>query len=297
MLPSATSRLTAVRIRLALRNPAYVFFSVLMPIAFLFGFFLIFGHAGPRAVPYLLAAVVALSVMGSFWGLSLQLVLFREQGILRRFRLAPIGPAPLLTSSILANFVLTVPTLVAEFVIARWLFRLQHWGSLASVIVLAVLGAAAFSALGLIVASVTNSLQETQVINNALWSLFFFLSGATVPLPVFPPWMQKAAFFLPATYLVTGLERAMVMGAGLRAVAEETIALGISFLAAFEISRRLFRWEPEEKLPGWAKAWAAAAFVPFLLLGLWESYHPAHLQQMQQMMQVVMPHGLALFGR
>ena len=44
-----------------------------------------------QAVPYLLAEVLALTVMGSFWGLSVQLVTFREQGILRRFRVAPVG--------------------------------------------------------------------------------------------------------------------------------------------------------------------------------------------------------------
>jgi ABC-2 type transport system permease protein len=297
MRGSPTKLLTAVRIRLALRNPAYIFFSVIMPIAFLFGFFLVFGHSGPGAVPYLVAAVIALTVMGSFWGLSLQLVLYREQGILRRLRLAPIGPTPLLSSSVLANFVLTLPTLVAELLLARWMFHLRSLGSPASLVLLVVAGGAAFSAFGLIVASVANSLQETQVINNALWTLFFFLSGATVPLPVFPLWVQKAAFFLPATYLVTGLERAMVLGAGPVAVAQDVIALAISFLAAFEISRRLFRWEPEEKLSPQARTWAALALIPFLLLGLWESHRPTHIQQMQQLLQKAAPHGFSFFGR
>ena len=44
--------------------------------------------------------------MGSFWGLSVQLVMFREQGILRRFRLAPVSAGALLASSIFANYCL-----------------------------------------------------------------------------------------------------------------------------------------------------------------------------------------------
>ena len=40
---------------------------------------------------------------------------------------------------------------------------------------------------------------------------------------------------------------------------------------AFFISMQLFRWEPEEKVTGRAKAWAAATIIPFLLLGVWES--------------------------
>ena len=41
-------------------------------------------------VRYFLGPVIALTVMGSFWGLSAALVMFREQGILRRFHVTPV---------------------------------------------------------------------------------------------------------------------------------------------------------------------------------------------------------------
>jgi hypothetical protein len=294
---STTLALTGVRMRLAMRNRAFIFFSVVMPIGFLFGFFLVFGRGGPKAIPYLLAAVLALSVMGSFWGLSMQLVSFREHGILRRFRLAPIGPGPLLTSSILSNYMLTVPTIVIEFIAARWLFGMEHWGNLWSVIVLVTLGSATFSAIGLIVASVTNSLQETQIINNLLWSVFLLLSGATIPLPVFPGWIQHLAFYMPATYLVSGLEQALVMGTGLAGIASDIVGLIACLLVAFEVSRRLFRWEPEEKVPSRAKAWALLAVIPFLLLGSMESHSKKRMVEMQQIFHTIAPHGLSFTGK
>ena len=80
-----------MRIRLALRSRTFLFFSLAMPVGFLFGYVIFFGRGNAAAMPYLLGAILALTVMGSFWGLSMQLVMFREQGILRRFRLAPIG--------------------------------------------------------------------------------------------------------------------------------------------------------------------------------------------------------------
>jgi ABC-2 type transport system permease protein len=290
---SATMALTGVRMRLALRNRAFVFFSVVMPIGFLFGFFLVFGRGGPDAITYLLGLVLALSVMGSFWGLSIQLVSFREQGVLRRFRLTPIGPGPLLASSIFSNYMLTIPTILVEVVAARWLFGMKNWGNIWSVIVLLTIGSAAFSALGLIVASVTNSMQETQVINNLLWSVFFFLSGATIPLPVFPEWIQHIAFYLPATYLVAGLERALVLNAGLVAIAADLLALAASVVVAFEVSRRLFRWEPEQKVSPRAKAWVIIAVIPFLLLGAWESRTNRGVTEMQQIFHTIAPHGLS----
>jgi ABC-2 type transport system permease protein len=266
-----TWTLTAARMRLALRNRAFIFFSLVMPLAFEFVFLGIFSRGDPTAVSYLFGPVLALTVMGSFWGLSIQLVMFREQGILRRFRLAPIGPAEMLASSIVSNYVLTLPTIVIEFALARGIFHLVHWGNLWGVWAFVTLGSITFAAFGLIVASVTNTMQETQVINNAIWFAFLFLSGATFPLPMLPNWVQRFSVFLPPTYLVTGLQRVLVRDAALWQVRAELLALAGGSAVAFLISMQLFRWEPEEKVTRRAKAWAAAVVIPFVLLGVWES--------------------------
>jgi ABC-2 type transport system permease protein len=263
--------LTKVRMRLALRNRAFIFFSLVFPMIFLFLFLGFFARGNTAAVPYMLASVLALTVMGSFWGLSVQLVTFREQGILRRFRLAPVGPGSMLVSSILSNYFMTMPTVVLEFVIARWIFHMQGWGNLLGVWILVSLGIVTFASLGLIVASVTNTMQETQVINQILWWAFLFFSGATLPLPLLPAWLQSFSLFLPATYLVVGLERVMVLKAGALQIIPELVALAVCAAIAFVVSQQLFRWEPEAKVPRRAKLWAASTIIPFLLLGIWET--------------------------
>jgi len=262
--------LTAIRMRLALRNKAFFFFSVVMPLLFLFFFAGVFGRGSSERTAYTLSQVLSLTVMGSFWGLSVQLVTYREQGILRRFRLAPVTSLEMLLSSVISNYILVLPTIVVEFLLARWVFHMQEWGNLAGAFVLVSLGAMTFSALGLIVASVTNNMQETQVICNVVWFAFLFLSGVTVPLPILPRFMQTLAFFLPPTYLVKGLVDVLVMKTSITQEAMEIVALLICAVFGLAISHQLFRWEPEERLPGRAKAWAAAAMVPFLLLGMWE---------------------------
>lgn len=261
--------------RLAVRNRAFIFFSLIFPLIFLFILVALLARRSTTlnvsAVPYALASVLALTVMGSFWGLSMQLVTFREQGILRRFRVAPVGPGAMLASSILSNYILTLPTVVIEFALARRIFHMGQWGNLGGVFLLVSLGIVTFAALGLIIASVTNSTQETQVINQLLWSAFLFLSGATIPLPILPMWIQHFALFLPATYLVTGLERVLVGRVSTVQVTAELVALAVSAALAFFLSQQLFRWEPEAKVAPRAKLWAAATIVPFLLLGAWES--------------------------
>ena len=282
-----TWTLTGSRIRLALRNRAFFFFSFVMPLIFLFGAVFMTGKSATNWVGYILGAVLTLTVMGSFWGLSVQLVTFREQGILRRFRLAPLGAGPLLASSILSNYFLMLPAAVVEIIVCHFAFHMQSWGNLWAVFLLVSFGSFAFSAFGLIVASVTNTMQETQMINNLIWMGFLFLSGATIPLAVFPSWIQRISLFLPATYLATGLEAATTNLASASEVVTDVIALAIGLWMAFEISRQLFRWEPEAKVGGRAKTWVLVAMIPFLVFGAWENVTGSRLQRIRTEYQTV----------
>ena len=271
-----------MRILLAVRNRAFFFFSLVMPLLFLFGAITFFARGSSSWVAYALGAILTLTVMGSFWGLSVQLVTFREQGILRRFRLAPVGAGPMLASSVLSNYFLTLPIVVLEVVLCRYAFHLQSWGNLWAMFILVTLGSGAFAAFGLIVASVTNTMQETQMINNLIWMGFLFLSGATIPLSVFPTWLQRCVLFIPATYLATGLESSATNLVTAGELATDVLALTLGLAVAYEASRRLFRWEPEAKVPRRAKFWVLAALVPFLIFGTWENVTGKRLQQIKQ---------------
>lgn len=279
---SSTWTLTKMRLRLAMRNRAFFFFSLVMPFIFLFGAVALIGRGRTEWVGYILGAILTTSVMGSFWGLSVQLVTFREQGILRRFRLAPLGAGPMLASSILANYFLVLPVVGLQILVCRWAFHMHSWGNLGAILLLVTVGSATFAAMGLIVASVTNTMQETQMINNLLWMAFLFLSGATIPLAMFPEWLQRVALFIPAQYLATGLESAATNLTTRVEMITDTTALVLGLLVAFEVSRQLFRWEPEAKAPRSAKLWVLAALVPFLAFGVWESAMGTRLNHIKQ---------------
>jgi ABC-2 type transport system permease protein len=265
--------LTRMRIQLTLRNKMFLFFSVIMPFGFFFLYAGVFARGIPFVVRYFLGPVMALTVMGSFWGLSAALVTFREQGILRRFHVTPVTAGDMLASSIVANFVLTLPTIVVEILFARFIYHLTSFGNLSSAFLLIALGTMSFASLGLVVASVTNTMQETQVINQLIWFPLIFLSGATIPLANLPVAAKRVGLFLPATYLVTGLQSAIYWAFAPWSL-DVLLALGsLAFwgIITFFLSAQLFRWEPESKIPRRAKLLAAATAIPFLLLGIWEN--------------------------
>jgi ABC-type multidrug transport system permease subunit len=263
--------LTRMRIQLTLRNKMFVFFSVIMPFGFFFLYAGVFAKGVPHVVRFFLGPVVSLAVMGSFWGLSAALVTFREQGILRRFHVTPVTASDMLASSIVANYVLTLPTVAAELLFARFIFHVHDFGNFLSFFVLVTLGVISFASMGLVIASVTNTMQETQVLNQLIWLPLIFLSGATMPLPYLPKVAQHFGVFLPATYLVWGLQAATYSSFPIWKLWTEILALASWAILTFFVAAQLFRWEPESKIPRNAKLWAAATALPFLLLGVWEN--------------------------
>jgi len=273
--------LTRMRIQLALRNRMFFFFSVIFPLGMFFLYAGIFAKGNPRVVSFFLGPVIALNVMGSFWGLSAMLVTFREQGILRRFHATPVSSTDMLASSIFANYLLTLPTVCIELLFARLIFHVTNLGNLLSLFVLVTVGTVAFASLGLVVASVTNTMQETQVLNQLLWLPLIFLSGATLPIAYLPKVAQGVAVFLPATYLVTGLQNAMYSSFPVWKLLTQILSLFFWTVLTFFVAAQLFRWEPESKIPRNAKLWALATALPFFLLGVWENKNGQILTQAQ----------------
>ena len=273
--------LTRMRIQLALRNRMFFFFSVVFPLVMFFVFSFIFAKSYPLRVRFYLGPVIALNVMGSFWGLSAMLVMFREQGILRRFHVTPVTATDMLASSILANYVLTLPTVFLELLFARMIFHVNTFGDPLALFVLVTVGTISFASLGLVVASITNTMQETQVLNQLIWLPLIFLSGATLPMGYLPKSAQSLSVFLPATYLVSGLQNAVFAAFPVRRIVVQLVALAVWAVLSFFVATQLFRWEPEVRVPRRAKLWAAATVLPFCFFGIWESQNRQMLDQAQ----------------
>jgi ABC-2 type transport system permease protein len=271
--------LTAMRIRLTLRNKLFLFFGLIMPFGFFFLFAFVFAKGDPSAVRFFLGPVISLAVMGAFWGLSVALVTFREQGILRRFHVTPVTSADMLASSIVANYLLILPTIAIELLFSKFVFHVSGFGNLFSLFIMVTVGVISFGSMGLVIASVTNTMQETQVLNQLFWFALIFLSGATVPLSELPKSAQAVGVFLPATYLVWGLQDAIYLSAPIWDLWKESLSLFGWAVLTFFVAAQLFRWEPESKIPRKAKFWAAATALPFLLLGIWENHSGTILLQ------------------
>jgi len=278
--------LTRMRMRLAMRNKMFFFFSVVMPFVIFFLYAAVFAKSRPDFVKFLLGPALSFNVMGSFWGLSAALVMFREQGILRRFHVCPVTATDMLISSLFANYLLTFPIVVLELFLAKYMFHVPSLGNVLCVALLATAGIISFGSLGLVIASVTNTMQETQVLNQLLWLPLIFLSGATIPFTALSPMVQHLGLFLPATYLVHGFKQAIMQNVGPFRILFIFVSLASWFVLTLFLSSQLFRWEPEAKIGRKAKLYVLATAIPFFLLGLYEAQYGHVIAEEKTIMQM-----------
>jgi imidazolonepropionase-like amidohydrolase len=138
---------------------------------------------------------------------------------------------------------------------------------LISILIFIGIGVVAFRSIGLIVASVVNSMQESVILIQMIYFAMLFLSGATFPITDMPNWVQTITQFIPASYLVSGLQGILLRNEGLVQNAAAVGALLISTVVATFVSTKIFRWEKEEKIRPAAKLWVLAILAPFFILG------------------------------
>lgn len=286
----ALGPLTAIRLKLLIRNRSAIFFAVIFPILFLFIYGFLFAKGDREVVRFLMGPVVVLTILGSgFWGVGFQIVLFREKNILRRFRPAPVGAGPLLLSGLLANWVIQIFVVALEFLLARLVFDVPWPAHLPALFLVGSLGLFAFAAIGMVVASLTNTMQETQVICNLLWFTFMFLSGATAPLAQLPEIIRHIALFLPSFYLVYALQSIMFEGPRLVSMLPEMLALLATAITGYLLSIKLFRWDQQMRLSPRTKAWAIPAMLPFIVLGVWANLFSQRINQALALYGLVWP--------
>ena len=272
--------LISLDLRLAVRQKSVIFFNYLFPLVFFFAFAQ-FSHAERGAgMTNILALVTTFGVLGSgLFGAGMRAVQEREANILRRYKVTPISPLPLLVASVFTGWILFMPSILLMLALAHFVYGMPWPPALFSLLAFISLGIAAFRSIGLILASVANSMQESQILIQLTYLPMLFLSGATFPTSMFPPWLQTIAHFIPTAYLVTGVKAILLQGESLLQNSESALALLVTTFVGLFIALKLFRWEKDEKVRPASKLWLGVVILPFFILGAWEAHHGAAVQK------------------
>ena len=233
----------ALETRMLLRNGEQLLLTVVIPslVLVLFSSIDIVDTGVPgNAVDFLAPGVLALAVLSTaFTGQAIATGFERRYGVLKRLAVSPLPRWALMTAKTCAVLVTEVLQIVLLTAIAFALDWSPHGNPLA-VVLLLILGTAAFSGLGLLMAG-TLKAEATLAAANLVFLLLLVGGGVIVSLDKFPGAARAVLELLPISALSGGLRDVLQDGAG-------TPWRDLGILAVWAVlglgaAARFFRWE------------------------------------------------------
>ena len=240
-------KLTYMELKLQLREPVALFFTLAFPVMLMVLFGVIFGNeaeeplGGFGQVDLSVPGYIGM-IIGTIGILSIPITLsnYRDQGILRRLRATPLQSGPVLWSQVAAQVVMTGIGVLMLFVAGLAIFDLRIPDGNVSIIPAILLSAFSFFAVGFVLAGVMPTARTAQAVGMAIFYPMLFLSGAAMPRMIMPDWVQQIAELLPLTHVVILIEDLWMKGAwNVTSLAVVTAVLILGLL----VSRFTFRWE------------------------------------------------------
>lgn len=177
-----------------------------------FGFGPIFQRAGQgNYIQFLAPGVIAMTILFTAIFSGIELIWDRQFGFLKETLVAPVPRIYVMIGRTLGGAtVAMIQGLIVVIICLIAGFRVTSYDQLPIAILVMILVAVMFTALGTAVASVLSDFQGFQLIMNFLVMPIFFLSGALFPLTNLPKVLDIIARIDPLSYGVDGLRMALI---------------------------------------------------------------------------------------
>ncbi len=218
----AIRALSWIELKLFLRDPITVVFTLALPPLVLYVLAEVFGNTpdpdgtvfrGFGPTDYYVPAYVALVVASlGLIGLPVHLASYRERGVLRRFQAARLPVRALLSSQLVVLVVGVAAGSVLLIVLAKATYSIVWPASWLGVGFAVAVGTLAFAAIGVLLGAVMPTARAAQGIGILLWFTMQMVSGAGPPPEVLSPALNRVGDFLPLSHLVVALQDPWLAG-------------------------------------------------------------------------------------
>jgi ABC-2 type transport system permease protein len=235
------------------RNPASAFFTFAFPLMFLVIFTALLGNGTVTLAPgltvkqstYYVAGMAAFAVVTAcYTNIAMSVTFARDAGVLKRVRGTPLPGWVYLLGRIVHAIVVAVILVVicAAFGKVAYGASIPTGATLGKFVVMLIVGAASFCALGLaITAAIPNADASPAIVNASILPLLF-LSGIFIPLGTdSPDWMRWVARVFPVKHFADGMGAGFI---GLPFRWSDVLIVAAWGAAGLLIAARRFAWEP-----------------------------------------------------
>jgi ABC-2 type transport system permease protein len=164
---------------------------------------------------FLLTGMIALSIaQGGMFGM-VDLVEMRRKGLIKRLRMTPAKMGIFGLSDMVMRLLFSIIQILLLSLIGVFIFGANLFINFPSLIVVFLIGALSFNALGYLFSSFSTTQNAYMGVANIVSFLMMFLSGVFFPVETMPDWLQPISNLLPLTYFAEGLRDSMVYETGL----------------------------------------------------------------------------------
>lgn len=232
------------------RNPAAAFFTIVFPLMMLLIFAAVFGsEVTPLGVTTAQFYAPSLAVFGAvsaaYTSLAIGTSLSRDLGVLKRVRGTPLPPWAYMAARIGTSVWIAALSIGLMLTVGVVFYDLEiTTGSLPTLIVVFIMGVAAFSALGLAVTSAATA-DSVPAITNATLLPLAFISGVFFPPTVeMPQWLDNIAGWFPLKHFVAPYVDAFTPGGS-----DDIPWVDVAWLAGWLViglvaALLFFKWDP-----------------------------------------------------
>jgi ABC-2 type transport system permease protein len=238
--------------RLYWRSHELAFFTFLFPVLIFVLLGSVYGNdkiskEHLKGSHYLLAGILGYGLASTaFAGLAIILVIRRESAILKRLRGTPLPAWTYIASTVLSAIIVYAIEVIVLVALARGLFGVPLPSKVLSLVLALLLGAFAFAAMGIGLATAIRSAEGSSAVVNAVYLPMGFISGSFWSPHAYPRFLEVIADILPLTYFIR-MTRDIVLHN--TEIWNEGTAVGV--IAAWGavglfFALRRFRWEPRE---------------------------------------------------
>ena len=246
-------KLSWVEIKLFIREPITVIFTLALPVIFLFVMGGVFGNEadtgdageivfrGVGPLDYYIPAYFALVMMAiGTVALPVHLAGYRERGILRRLRASSISIWSVLGSQVIVSFIIAVIGSMLILVMGLLVYSPSLPQSPGLLIPAFLLGLLCFTAFGFFLGAVLPSTRSAQGLGLILFFVMMILGGAGPPPEVLTGAMDIVGKITPLRHVIITLQDPS-LGFGWNQNASLIVA-GITIVLT-GLAYRFFRWE------------------------------------------------------
>lgn len=199
---------------------------------------------GSRYIDFLIPGLIGLNIMGSsMWGVGYNLVVARKRRLLRRYAVTPMKKPHFLLSYFFSRSLFLVMELSVLVTFGHLVFETQVQGSYLTLAVLAVLGAASFAGLSLLIGARLDNTETANGWMNLVQMPMYVLCGAFFSYENFPEWLHVPIEFLPLTAVINSMRAVYQDTASVLGLLPEMAVLLAWGSTGFFLALKSFRWQ------------------------------------------------------